>query len=180
MRWPRGLGGVAGRGRAQGPQHTAAQPAQPLPAGDLPAGVLAFANRSFGVSKGAEEGREGKGQCYSALARSKGDEVKLARLGPARRAPGAWGGVKPSGGTGRPGPHLLNRARAQAAPGPKRLAEQFVVQPRGRYLLVAGTVRKGTRGRRNAQAGGRAGRASPGRNTKRRARLLAGQVWKVS
>lgn len=36
--------------------------------------------------------------------------MKLAQLGPARRAPGAWGGAKLSGGNGQLGPHLLNRA----------------------------------------------------------------------
>lgn len=61
----------------------------------------------------------------------RGDEMKLAQLGLARRSPGAWGGAKLSGGSRRLGPHLLNRAWAQAAPDPKALAEQFVVQPRG-------------------------------------------------
>lgn len=94
--------------------------------------MLAFANWSFGVSEGAEERREGKGQRYLALTRSAGDEVKLARLDPAGSvSPGHLGRREAVGRNGRPGPHLLNRAWTQAAPGLKGLAEQFVFQPRG-------------------------------------------------
>ena len=51
----------AGRGGREGAGGGRRAPSTPLPAGDLPAGVLAFANRSFGVSEGAEEGRGGQG-----------------------------------------------------------------------------------------------------------------------
>ena len=62
-------GGVAGRGRrggqAEGTQHPAALQ-------DLPAGVPALVNRSFGGNRGGEGGREGQGQRYLVLAGSKG------------------------------------------------------------------------------------------------------------
>lgn len=133
MRWPRGLGGVAerGRGAGAGTQHPAAQPARPPPAGTSPPGC-SVRQREFG-SFGGSRGREGATLFAPALARSVGDEIKFTQLGQAwsGRAPGSRGGAKTSGGSGRRGPHLSNRVWAQAASDPKGLAEQFVVQPRG-------------------------------------------------
>lgn len=116
-----------------------------------------------------------------ALARSGGDEMKLAQLGPARPGParpGPWGGAKPSGGNGRPGPHLLNPARAQGAQGPRGWAEHFVVQPGAICWARAPCGR--ARGARSAPAGGQTGGHTQGRNGKRRAPNPGREAWKAS
>lgn len=96
--------------------------------------------------------------------------------------------MKLSGGNGRPSPHLFNRARAQVAPDPKGLAEQFVVQLRGICWAPAPC------GQAHGASGGRAacGRGCTLHHTKRRApdgrrvlitaqsRSSGPEVWKAS
>ena len=105
-----GRGGRAGAGA----EHPAAGPGRP---GCRPAGGLAFANRSFG-ERADEQGREGKGQRYPALARSAGDEVKLARRGPAR--PGRLGRREAVGRDWAARPTLVEPGLGPGGPGPQR------------------------------------------------------------
>lgn len=144
---------------ARGTQHPAAPPAGPPPPRP-PTRSASVGQPKLGVSE--IRGGAGATLCAPALARSAGDEMKLARRDPAGFCGSRAPGEARSRGAGAGGPpSLVEPGLGPGGPDPEGPAEQFVVQPRSICWALApcGKAREAPGARR--PVGGPAGTTRP-------------------